>query len=95
MKRNKLVGLFYTAPGGELKLRRFAVVAFIFIVLMIAAIVFVIFQRADANVHMATVATIPNETSPTPSQGYDRRLPRLARLTRENGNLLGIWHPRR
>ena len=69
MKRNKLVGLFYTAPGGELKLRRFAVVAFIFIVLMIAAIVFVIFQRADANVHMATVATIPNETSPTPSQG--------------------------
>jgi len=53
MKKTRFEDLYYTAPGGERKLKRYVVAALIIGVLMVMAIVWVVIQRTQIIAHMA------------------------------------------
>jgi len=54
-ENSKFEDLYYTAPGGERKLKRYVVAVLIIGVLMVAAIAWVIVQRSQIRAHMAYV----------------------------------------
>ena len=58
MKKTRFEDLYYTAPGGERKLKRYVVAALIISVLMVVAIVWVVIQRTQIIAHMAYVPTM-------------------------------------
>jgi hypothetical protein len=63
MKNSKFEDLYYTAPGGERKLKRYVVAVLIIGVLMVAAIAWVIVQRSQIRAHMAYVPPTITATS--------------------------------
>ena len=58
MKNTRFEDLYYTAPGGERKLKRYVVAALIIGVLMVLTIVWVAIQRTQIKAHMADVPTM-------------------------------------
>jgi len=67
MKKARFEDLYYTAPGGKRKLKRYVVAVLIISVLMVAAIVWVVIQRTQIKALMAYVPTITATSTSVPA----------------------------